>query len=36
MNRGLFLIANLCIVGLMLKLYTEILKDKAFDKRMKA
>lgn len=29
----LFLIANLAILGLNLKLYTEILKDKAQDAR---
>lgn len=28
-----FTIANLLILGLCLKLYTEILKDKAMDKR---
>lgn len=31
----LILIANLGVLGLTLKLYTEILKDKAFDQRAK-
>lgn len=29
----LILIANLCVLGLNIKLYTEILKDAAFNKR---
>lgn len=29
----LILIANLMVLGMMLKLYTEVFKDKAFDKR---
>ncbi len=33
MNREVFLIANLCILGMMIKLYTEVFKDKAFDQR---
>lgn len=34
-ERGgiLILIANLMVLGMMLKLYTEVFKDKAFDKR---
>lgn len=31
----LVLIANLIVLGMMLKLYTEVFKDKAFDKRAK-
>jgi hypothetical protein len=29
----LILLANLAVLGLALKLYTELFKDKAFDKR---
>jgi len=29
----LILLANLCVLGLTLKLYTEILKDKSQDRR---
>ena len=31
----LILIANLMVLGLVLKLYTELFKDKAFDQRAK-
>lgn len=31
----LILLANLAVLGLVIKLYTEIFKDKAFDKRAK-
>lgn len=31
----LILIANLMTLGMMLKLYTELFKDKAFDQRAK-
>lgn len=31
-----FLVANLIVLGLNIKLYTEILKDKSQDKRVKA
>ena len=35
-NKGLLiLIANLIILGLMLKLYTEMFKDKAINRRLK-
>lgn len=34
-TNTLILIANICILGLTVKLYTEIFKDKAFDKRAK-
>lgn len=31
----LILIANVAVLGMTVKLYTEIFKDKAFDKRAK-
>lgn len=34
-TNTLILIANICVLGLTVKLYTEIFKDKAFDKRAK-
>lgn len=34
-TNALILIANICVLGLTVKLYTEILKDSAFNARAK-